>query len=391
MKVNSYNIIVLEISCFNGMAGSKRVRNLFEPLMQQNLISVYNLIFRSKSLNIDRKKGIKERINYEVIDYKSTNIFTIYNFFSKGLSFIKRSKQLDATNIIYNYGGPNVKNILFLLFAKMIGYKIICDIVEDNRYESITNYLNGIKLKSSLILLKFTKFYANALIGISEHLFNRLQILSDGKIPVYLVPISVNLSFFQTNNTTQNNGELKIFYGGSFNQKDGLEYLIPAFDEISNIHQNIELILSGYSVKTDKKKVDEIIEKTRNKDRIIYKGFLENNEYYKLLNSCDIFCMTRENSEYANAGFPFKLGEFLASGKAVVATNIGDIPKYLTNEINALVINPNSKDEIVAALSALIENPVKIKTIGMEGRKIAEQYFDSKKVSLKLFSIIQSL
>jgi glycosyltransferase involved in cell wall biosynthesis len=101
--------------------------------------------------------------------------------------------------------------------------------------------------------------------------------------------------------------------------------------------------------------------------------------------------MTRINSKFANAGFPFKLGEFLASGKAVIATSVGDVPNYLFNDINALVIHPNSVDEIIDALLLFIEDPEKRVALGTEARKTAERCFDSDTVGRKLLSIFETV
>ena len=101
--------------------------------------------------------------------------------------------------------------------------------------------------------------------------------------------------------------------------------------------------------------------------------------------------MTRVNSKFANAGFPFKLGEFLASGKAVVATNIGDVPNYLFNDINAILIEPDSVDEIANALLMLISDPQKRERLGIQARKTAEHCFDSDIVSMKLLSFFKSV
>jgi glycosyltransferase involved in cell wall biosynthesis len=101
--------------------------------------------------------------------------------------------------------------------------------------------------------------------------------------------------------------------------------------------------------------------------------------------------MTRVNSKFANAGFPFKLGEFLASGKGVIATNVGDVSKYLHNEQNALLIQPDSVDDIKNALLTFVHSPEKISAFGKEARKTAETYFDSTKVSLELLSIFEAV
>jgi hypothetical protein len=47
--------------------------------------------------------------------------------------------------------------------------------------------------------------------------------------------------------------------------------------------------------------------------------------------------------------------------------------------------------QLTAALSSLIENPDKIRSTRTEGRKTAEYFFDSEKVSMKLYSILQSI
>lgn len=391
MKSPKYNIVVLGISCFEGMAGSKRVRNLIVPLIRKNLINANNLIFKEQIREQIAEYGKIDNINYKVIGYKLTNIFTVFSFYFRGFIFLKKSKQSNQKNIIYNYGGPDIRTILFLLYGRLIGYKILCDIVEDDRYEPMVSFINRIKAKSSLLLLRYSMYFADSLIGISEHLFKRLLILSENKIPVFLIPISVNLDYFNNISYKQENKDLKIFYGGSFNEKDGLEYLIGAFDEVAKKHMNVKLVITGTGIKSDMERVNNLINKAVNRDKILYKGFLNTSDYYTLLNECDIFCMTRINSDHANTGFPFKLGEFLASGKAVVATNVGDVPIYLINNVNAIVVMPNSVHQIIDALSSLIENPDKIRLIGIEGRKAAECFFDSEKVSMKLYSILQSI
>ena len=320
-----------------------------------------------------------------------SNIFSIFGFLFGGLSFLKKAKKAGCKNIIYNYNAPDVKNIFFILCARLIGYKIIFDIIEDNSFEAHVGFINKFRIKTSVFLLRRCRYFADGMIGISEHLYQLVQVLSKNKIPCYLIPITVNLNYFKNSSIAKQTDNLQIFYGGSFGKKDGLEYLISAFDKVSEVHTTSKLIFTGLGHKQDIERVNAQIEKAVNKERIVYKGFLSNEAYYALLNDCDIFCMTRVNSKFANAGFPFKLGEFLASGKAVVATNVGDVSNYLFNDVNALVITPDSVDALVDALLILIEQPAKRQAIGAEARKTAEQFFDSETVGMKLLSIFQSV
>ena len=386
------NIVVMGVSCFDGMASSTRVRNLVEPLINKNLITVNNLVYQKDNREPIGKSGMLNNINFKVIGFRLSNIFSIFGFWGSGISFLKKSKKLGCKNIIYNYNYADLKNILFLLYARLIGYKIILDIIEDNRFERPDGFINKFRLKTSVFLFSFSRRFTDHYVAISEQLYNRAELIAKTKVPVTLIPITVNLNYFKSNGYHTDKNNLKIFYGGSYAVKDGLKYLIDAFAVVSKKDSGIQLILTGSApIKTDLEEIRTKIDQVAAKDRIKFMGFLKTEDYYSLLNNCDIFCMTRINSIYANAGFPFKLGEFLAAGKAVIATKVGDVPNYLFNNVNALLINPDSVEELSEAIMLIINNPEKIRSLGPEARKTAETYFDSEKVSMKLLSVFESV
>jgi glycosyltransferase involved in cell wall biosynthesis len=101
--------------------------------------------------------------------------------------------------------------------------------------------------------------------------------------------------------------------------------------------------------------------------------------------------MTRTGSSYANAGFPFKLGEYLATSNPVIASNVSDINLYLVNGKDALIISPDNIDELVEAMKSLIIRPEEANEIGKNGRKKCEKYFDAEINGKKLLEFIQQL
>jgi glycosyltransferase involved in cell wall biosynthesis len=274
----------------------------------------------------------------------------------------------------------------------MNGYKIVYDIVEDNRFvTSYSGFMNKLRVNSSRYLLKVTPFIADSIIVISRHLEDRMKEICRNKIPVTFVPITVNFKFFDKEYKAPGK-QMKIFYGGSFGEKDGLKYLLKGFELVAKYNGNVILVLTGKGeVKYDFQDIMKVINNSSYKDQIHYKGYLTTDEYYKVLNECDIFCMTRNNSFYANAGFPFKLGEFLASGKAVIATDVGDVSKYLKNGVNSIIIKPESAEDIAKAINDVIKNPEWTRQLGMEARKTAEQYFNSSLLSHRLNKIFSEV
>ena len=388
------NVLVLNVPFHEGMAGTKRVKNLLLPLYEREEIDLSNLVL-TEIFEKDRigENGSINGIDYLYIGYTSfKNILSVNDYFKKGRQFIKQHSKPESKNIIYCFAYPDLKNLVFILYAKLIKYKIIFDIVEDHRH---THYFFGlagkIKNKSSLYLLKLVPLFGDGLIVISNHLEKWCNSMFSNKIKVHNIPITINIKEIdkKKNEVSEIIDEVIIFYGGSFAPKDGLEYLLQAFKHLCNKYNNIRLVLTGEGQGIYMEKMIELIKAN---PKIDYRGFISTPEYYAVLQSSDICCMTRTNSLFANTGFPFKLGEFLAAGKAIIATNVGDVPLYLENGINALVISPESVDTIEEALSIFIENKNEIReTLGIAAKKTAKQYFDDSILSEKLLDIFKNL
>jgi glycosyltransferase involved in cell wall biosynthesis len=386
------NVVVQGVSLKEGMAGSMRVKNLVDPLIDDGLIKVSNLALTTiHETSKIGQKGVIGAIRYEYVGYKNPlNPIEVIKFYKAGITFLKGAFNKNSKNIIYNYGYPDIRNIVFLWYARSLGYKLIFDIVEDNRLDKqFEGLLSKFKAKSSIYFFNKIQTLANAVIAISSHLENRLkEVVTD--TPIYLIPITVNFKYFPTTKSVTDPNNIKIFYGGSFYLgKDGIEFLIESFNEVSQKYSNVSLILSGMSaIKKDMEKVMGMI---KGNPKIDYKGYLTTEQYYEVLNEADIFCMPRNNSPFAHAGFPFKLGEFLAAGKAIIATNVGDVSKYLENGKNALLINPESVKEISDSIIFCIENPEIVKKMGVEAKKTALKYFDSQILSKQVLEIFESV
>ena len=147
------------------------------------------------------------------------------------------------------------------------------------------------------------------------------------------------------------------------------------------------LLLAGRGSNEDIDPVKKNIEK---KDSIKYVGYLAD-ELNAFLRDGDIMCMTRVGSRFANAGFPYKLGEYLASGNPVIASNVGDVGLYLENKNDAILIEPNNVQAIQQAIEYLIDNPIEAMKIGQNGKQKCKEYFDPHKngrLILDLFDLI---
>ena len=101
--------------------------------------------------------------------------------------------------------------------------------------------------------------------------------------------------------------------------------------------------------------------------------------------------MTRIDTPFSNAGFPFKLGEYLATGNSVIATDVSDIGFYLEDKKDFVMAEPSNVASLVNALEYLINHPEKRSTIGIHGYHKCKKYFNPKINSQVLLDFLNKL
>ena len=386
-------LFVGNISYPKGMAGTKRIQNFIDYLSKHD-VSLNILILRKQK---DNKNNNTVNGNYKGVNYKAIGqnikfcpslIWNLPLFFIMGSLYIYKRKKKNVPNVMYCYGAPNIENMYFMLFAKLLRYKIVNDIVEDFSYfEDAKHFFTIIKWRFSVKIERFfLRYVSDGIITISDYLLKKYIDLTANKIPVILIPISAYVT--PTIKKTIFNNPIKIVYSGSFAKKDDCFRLIDAFENVYKIHQNIELILTGSG---EKENINGILYKIKNTSNIKYLGYMDDGIFYEFLETADILCMIRTSSKFANAGFPFKLGEYLATGNPVIASNVSDIGNYLIHKEEVFLVEPDKTNEIEKAIVYLIENPEKAIQMGLSGQKNCLRNFNpiinGKKLSYFLMGL----
>ena len=98
--------------------------------------------------------------------------------------------------------------------------------------------------------------------------------------------------------------------------------------------------------------------------------------------------LARPNNSQAKAGFPTKLGEYLASSKPVVITKTGEIPKYLVDKQSAYLAEPDDVGDFAARVIFALED-VNAEKIGATGYEVANRNFNYKLYGKELLEIVR--
>lgn len=97
------------------------------------------------------------------------------------------------------------------------------------------------------------------------------------------------------------------------------------------------ILIGNYNSMPNKKELDKFIDDNKLKDRLCIMGTVDISDVPKLLYNAS--CLVTTPNFYISGGFPTKLGEYMLSGTPVVATNVGEISKYVVDKKKYYYLN----------------------------------------------------
>lgn len=207
------------------------------------------------------------------------------------------------------------------------------------------------------------------------------------------LPMTVDLGRFK-DKEYPNNQKLKtpyiVFVGVMCNVKDGVDILIDAFSSIATDYKNLNLYFFG-PWHYDLPGHIEQIKKLKLEDRVFYKGLIDRDEIPNVLMNAEFLLLPRPDSKQAQGGFPTKLGEYLASGKPVCATKVGELPDYLIDNESIYFSTPGDIDSFRDSMVRLLNDRPKSITIGKKGREVAFKNFNADLQGKQLFSFLNNI
>jgi glycosyltransferase involved in cell wall biosynthesis len=212
------------------------------------------------------------------------------------------------------------------------------------------------------------------------------------KCVIQKLPMTVDFSRFE-NVDVPHKQTPYLFYAGSLSQKkDGVESLVQAFEKISRKFPELQLwIAGGKTQMAASQQLNELILLLNLQNSVKLLGEIDRDEIPFYLLAAKILVLPRPDSIQARGGFPTKLGEYLATGRPVIATTVGEIPKYLTKS-EAFLISPiNIEDELLENTRAIMSNYSEALEVAKKGKTKAYQYFSTTENAKKIELLIQSI
>ena len=163
----------------------------------------------------------------------------------------------------------------------------------------------------------------------------------------------------------------------------GQKYLLEAISQLRKNYNNIVCLLVGDGI--GRKEQESYAKELKIDDITIFTGYQEN--VAKYINVMNIFCLPSCDTEgFGNVNVE---AQYLA--KPVITTNIGGIPETVVKDKTAIIIPPRNAEELISALTKLIENKDYATNMGKAGKIFVEQTFTKQTMVNNLTKIYYGL
>jgi glycosyltransferase involved in cell wall biosynthesis len=167
------------------------------------------------------------------------------------------------------------------------------------------------------------------------------------------------------------NEDIVIGFSGNFSFWHGIEELIKAFAELKPEIKNLKLLLIGTGEKSYLKQLEELAQAAGSRD-IIFTGAVSFELMPDYLRSCDILVSPQKVSfGKVFHGSPTKLFEYMAAGRPLITSNIGQMKEIIQDAQNGLLFKSGDSTDLAAKIKLLAENPSLRTSLAANARKEA--------------------
>lgn len=223
---------------------------------------------------------------------------------------------------------------------------------------------------------------ADAIVVISSYLEEKYWKRASATQGVYRIPTAINCAEWACSEE-ETPGILTLLYSGAFGEQDEIENLVEALSMLRDAGHSFEATLVGTNGREPARiaAIKQQIRRSGLSDLIDMPGFLPQSDLRSRVCDSNLLVAIRRDATWSRSGLSTKLSEYLASGRAVVVSDVGESRCYLEEGKNAYVVPATATPkQILAALERAISSDEQRRLIGLAGQEVAREHFDVRVV-----------
>jgi glycosyltransferase involved in cell wall biosynthesis len=263
--------------------------------------------------------------------------------------------------------------LYYRILSKIFRFKLINHYVEFR--SEISERRRTISHFNDILFDKYSIKLCDGVIVISEYLKNYVKSLNSS-LSILKIPAICNFDEFKDVLKIKN-GEYMMFCS-AIGYLPVIKFVIELFEKLKelDLYTGELLLVIGVVAKADQNaylKLLETINKSEICDSIILKKNVRHDELVKLYLESELLIVPLRNNVRDVAGFHHKVGEYAASMKPIISTNIGELKFYFEDGVSAILADEYTVESYVEKLQQYLSAKEKLEYIAEAGYRIGIQ------------------
>jgi glycosyltransferase involved in cell wall biosynthesis len=300
------------------------------------------------------------------------------NFFPNLLRYDACMQIFPSHNIVFERNGLYNSGVAMACKKLHMPYTMFFDADQIAELDFMGKPLKGLLRWRANTLLRDNLKIAKHIICVSEiardHLMKTWQVPADKLV---VLPNAVDVQRFkpdpdlrvQTRASLQLTDCPLVIFVGNFYRWHDVSILLKAFAVVLRTHPESRLLLVGDGV--EREKMMRLSRDLMMEHAVIFTGYVSHAEVARYMNAADIAVVPVPKMDREMWLSPMKLFEYMASGKAIVATALGQVNDVIRDGDNGLLTPAGNEMAMAAAISKLIEDELLRTTLGKRAREDA--------------------
>jgi glycosyltransferase involved in cell wall biosynthesis len=383
-----------------GTGLASRVR-LFSLVLKESginvkVLSLISSWMCSNVVNVDTKGS------YRGIDFENTTgtncrpkffikrRFVQIKGICRGFFQILSLRYSNSLDCFFLFESNALISVPLIVLCRLLGVPIIFEVGE--WWPIMTRY----SITEKKIFSKFILRNVDGFIAISENISQAIAKSNrniKNKIPVLKVPILADPTEWQIDSDIATSicdkDKYMLWCGDIPGYIEEVKFLIRVMSRLFLKKADIKLRLIG---RTTPKSTEDFRKHQHDLglplDCVEYAGYISQEELVRQCASAFILLLPMQENEPNIFRFPGKLGEYLASGRPVVASGMGEIPNFLNNGVNAIITKPGDEADFVNGIEILLKSHEYAQEMGKKGQELCKSIIDYRLHSSRMRDFI---
>ncbi len=271
----------------------------------------------------------------------------------------------------------------------------ICKILFKVRHITTAHAGDVFTVKNSALklLATFTMRNADIITANSRYTHQVLKFIDDDcSDKIAVVPMGVDLVRFQPSRSSNFkdllNAEYIVLSVGRLVKKKGLDNLIRAMAIVTRAFPSVKLVIGGSG--PEEANLRQLVKEQNLNKNIIFTGFISVEDLPTYYASADIFVLPSVETKSGDTeGLGVVLLEAMASGIAVIGSDIGGITDIISHGYNGLLAKPGDSDDIAEKIIELIADPQKRELIAFHGHNTVVDKFSWDSITEQFIGVFK--